>query len=1576
MGINSVALCLRGKKRKTMKKLIIKILLTVMLFVSLQTATAELSFSPVSDTYYSTNIANAGKIISDFEQGIKRKKYKYITDADEESEDDLTIEARQYYNAVKDLSYLYAESGDISNAIKMCENILSDTNSPWNYTADAQAHLIEIRNFTASRDEDYYCGLRALNAALNYKTGKKVWGMAIGEEKPFDSNTNEWLYPLRPPRNTNGYSMLELRSFTIKAGFSRSQVYKMSWEQLKKMPDSNFPLVAYCRGGADSKIGHFMTILGIEDDLVDCYENGSENTYDSHFFLVQWAGYALGLETISSNHYQSIINNSETAKMVGAFDFRHIPPNYDDDRFNCINHIYGADADNEEFTDGNDDDDDKGMPIHKMNTINLNVRVSDTPFWYQPVVGPKVEVQFIYNLFEKKSSICTGNKWFLNYDAHFKGWSQEIEVQMPSKREDTYLWRKSGKPNNSNNSDKDKFYYKNDKWHPADGKTRWCQPTKGVLNRAEKIVIDDEDYLVITTFESPLNKCVDSARRKSKYYFDKKEKVLRFIEDKNGHRVTLIRADEKEGKKKKNRILKIVDALEQETHFEYSDDNGFLTKITGPMGREVKIDYLRKQNGKLRKLIGAITDMAGYKSYFVYRGRHKNNRSSTADILYHVPYYNLFIGEIIRPDGCYSFNYNVVGYSVSEIVMTDPIGTNETYKTVGSTKVIFTAPNGVKTIYKNNDYRIINIKKFEGSDKETKKFTYKNKQIIKIEKFWKKFPKDEYLTSTYEYDFQKRTKNIVNPAGNTTAFVYNDKDDCTKITMAKGTDDETSMSYSYDSVGNLKTITAPIVYEDDPKNITEIDYYLDGLLKGRIKSVMDPLQRKEEPHEKTLFEYEIDDNVKYPVPALVKTVTKPDNGKEFYEYDMAGRIRKFTTYGANNQELVSEFVWDDLDRITLITPPTKNKVVNLYSDSLLKVVEIVDSIGRFTRFTYDARERTTSTRNPAGYITSNVYDAVNMIKTIDARGNASLFNYDYEYIKRGKTKTANGSRLRSSTTPPTFANENGAVTKFEYNAKGEVINAINPRGINKVTEYTKLGKPDFIYLKDKDNNVVGNSVDYEYDGLGRVIKTTENNVGIYETSYDELSRPINFSFKSGDNDYVDYTIENRYNVVGLKQYHIIKVGDNFIRTDYEYDTPMRRLIKVETRLSEDKSTPPFATADYDYYDKTEQLKTKTYSNGDVTSYFYDEFDRLSEIKAVNKNSENLMHYTYEYDPKTEMIRVIRDFVNKKAALYKYDIIDQLTAEIELPLEEVETPAFARSLVYDPAGNLKTNRFGKTRQKHEHTPANELTKIEVDNTGQNIETVGQLTGPTAENVWNIWMNDYLVQILSKQPKKVIFAGNIKFDSTEESQFVSVTATGARLNNVKRKEFTINTADIPTDTEAVPAQMTYDENGNMLTLTENDQTTTYEYDFRDMLTKITGSDYSREYKYSADGLRLKAVEDGNTRYFIQLDPGGNAIELKKEDGKFKIVKLRGVGEYDFEEQKNYYFHRNHRGDIVNVTDQNGDSVAKFTYEAFGKTTAEGTLKDKFRIRFSSQEWNEKSKLYYYGFRYYSPKLKRWT
>lgn len=55
---------------------------------------------------------------------------------------------------------------------------------------------------------------------------------------------------------------------------------------------------------------------------------------------------------------------------------------------------------------------------------------------------------------------------------------------------------------------------------------------------------------------------------------------------------------------------------------------------------------------------------------------------------------------------------------------------------------------------------------------------------------------------------------------------------------------------------------------------------------------------------------------------------------------------------------------------------------------------------------------------------------------------------------------------------------------------------------------------------------------------------------------------------------------------------------------------------------------------------------------------------------------------------------------------------------------------------------------------------------------------------------------------------------------------------------------------------------------------------------------------------------------------------------------------------------------------------DVAAEYIYDAFGGTiSASGPLADVFRIRYSSKYYDAETGLYYYGYRFYSPILRRW-
>ena len=66
----------------------------------------------------------------------------------------------------------------------------------------------------------------------------------------------------------------------------------------------------------------------------------------------------------------------------------------------------------------------------------------------------------------------------------------------------------------------------------------------------------------------------------------------------------------------------------------------------------------------------------------------------------------------------------------------------------------------------------------------------------------------------------------------------------------------------------------------------------------------------------------------------------------------------------------------------------------------------------------------------------------------------------------------------------------------------------------------------------------------------------------------------------------------------------------------------------------------------------------------------------------------------------------------------------------------------------------------------------------------------------------------------------------------------------------------------------------------------------------------------------------------------------------------------------------------GNITKYVDANGNVIASYTYDVFGKWIAKaGVLADFFRHRFSTKYFDVETELYYYGYRFYSPYLMRW-
>ena len=66
----------------------------------------------------------------------------------------------------------------------------------------------------------------------------------------------------------------------------------------------------------------------------------------------------------------------------------------------------------------------------------------------------------------------------------------------------------------------------------------------------------------------------------------------------------------------------------------------------------------------------------------------------------------------------------------------------------------------------------------------------------------------------------------------------------------------------------------------------------------------------------------------------------------------------------------------------------------------------------------------------------------------------------------------------------------------------------------------------------------------------------------------------------------------------------------------------------------------------------------------------------------------------------------------------------------------------------------------------------------------------------------------------------------------------------------------------------------------------------------------------------------------------------------------------------------------GNVMGYWDAQGNVVAQYTYDAFGKLiSSSGPMADMFSFRHSTKYFDPETGLYYYGYRFYSPELMRW-
>ena len=578
-------------------------------------------------------------------------------------------------------------------------------------------------------------------------------------------------------------------------------------------------------------------------------------------------------------------------------------------------------------------------------------------------------------------------------------------------------------------------------------------------------------------------------------------------------------------------------------------------------------------------------------------------------------------------------------------------------------------------------------------------------------------------------------------------------------------------------------------------------------------------------------------------------------------------------------------------------------------------------------------------------------------------------------------------------------------TNFKHGELGTIYtaNGYSSDGNHRTSEIDARGnetKYEYDAATSKPTKVIdrcGNATQYEYDIAGRTTKVTAPNGGVVSygyNSYDDLTQ-----ITRGDGQGYTMAYDAYRNLTQ------VKVGDQSL-------------------------------VDYTYNSGTNRLKSMTYANGSVQTLTYDRLGRLIGEKWTNGTTVEA-HYCYFYDVSNNLEKTI-DISNKRMYNVTTDG-ENVTAIAEYEFASINETTYAVSGLtligtmhysFDGEGKQFRKKYvaaDGTEQKYVfefqdeqnvavQLPTGVVSHSKSDHLGRKVFDELQL-GKGLMNRTFTYHKGEITQAHLDNGKVVsnpettlvktiefVDGRTIQYEYDAEERITKVidSVDGTyeytydvlgQLLTEKKNGTTINT-------------MTYDGYGNIKT--KNGVAYTYDTTWKDKLTSYNGktitydaqgnpTNYmgttlvwekgrqlkqfgSNTYTYNNDGIRTSKTVGGVKHSYV-LDGtnivketwGSNTlIPLYDLDGTVCGINYNGTA---------YYFYKNLQGDVVAITNDAGATVAKYTYDAWGKCTITSdtsgvSIATINPFRYRGYYYDEEIELYYLQSRYYDASIGRFV
>jgi RHS repeat-associated protein len=667
-----------------------------------------------------------------------------------------------------------------------------------------------------------------------------------------------------------------------------------------------------------------------------------------------------------------------------------------------------------------------------------------------------------------------------------------------------------------------------------------------------------------------------------------------------------------------------------------------------------------------------------------------------------------------------------------------------------------------------------------------------------------------------------------------------------------------------------------------------------------------------------------------------------------FTYDANGNLASSTVYLDANTPVTTSYTYNSFGEPLTVTDPLGNVTTNTYdtNGNLLTVTSPAPNgttAASVTQFAYDTKGELTQITDPLSHITTLAYYPTGLIHTItDAQSNITSYEYDQRGnrtavvdAQQNRTTFAYdaGNRLTSITYPDSTAvsfgydtrgrrtsvtDQNGKITSYAYD-DADRLTSVTDAALN-VTSYAYDTENNLLSITDANNHTTS----FAYDAFGRVTQTTFPSTLVESYVYDALGNLTSKTDRKNQTINYVYDALNRLTHKGYPDqtgvdyvYDLVgkikQVTDPTGSYGFAYDN-MGRLVGTSTQYA---FLPGQTYTNAYTYDAASNRTGFTAPDGSTNTYAYDTLGRLSSL------SNSLTgQFGFGYDNLSRRTQLTRP--NGVNTNYSYDSLSRLQSV----LHQAGTNTIdGASYLYDNAGNRtsKTNYLNNITENYTYDPLYQLTQV----------TQGATT----------------------------------------TESYSYDPVGNRLSSLGMPSYAHNSSNELTSTSA--ATFTYDNNGNTLTKTDSNGTTTYNWDLENRLTSVAlpGTGGTVVFKYGPLGSRIqKSSSTVTTNY---LYDGSDTVAELDQTGAIVARFTQGVGvDEPLATQRGgatFYYDQDGLGSATTLTGSSGTMGNSYIYDAFGNITA-STGNTGNPYTYTARDLDSETGLLYYRGRYYDPTVGR--